>query len=441
MKVIELIEEMCDICEKLRQRGHRIRFVPTMGALHDGHTSLIQRANTDRNEDNYKNHSSTCCSLTTTCHHDYHQKSSQPKDDFSHHKRMLNFQVDEKNNEEGDNTDCRFDTNVKQQKRIVVIVSIFVNPKQFNSSNDFDNYPKDLDSDLEICGKLNVDYVFAPKCGQMYPTTKRKQQNMANNNDNNNNGYSKNTNKHSHCIIQPPANKLAQDLEGKSRPGHFEGMLTVVCKLFNIIKPHDAYFGEKDYQQLILVRNMVENLNMDIQIKGAETIRDLNLLPLSSRNVRLKEKERKFASVMYKILSDAKDAIESAQSTSRSINDCMPDDKLDILDSSIGYKDLNTIILASMLTTLTLNLSDDNLDMINVNYLELRCAKDITEINYVENCDFEGFDCENGCVTNQLNLDRNSTAVLKARLLTSIIIGNVRLLDNIEVLLNYDDKR
>lgn len=433
MKVIELIEEMCDIREKLCQRGDRIRFVPTMGALHDGHTSLIQRANTDINEDNYENHSSTC-SLTTCYDNQIRpQNSSQLKDDFSHHKRILNSP---QTRDEEDNTDCQYDSNVKQ-KQIVVIVSIFVNPKQFNSLNDFNNYPKNLDSDLEICRRLNVDYVFAPKCGQMYPN-KRKQNMISNNNS----GYSKNTNKYNHCIIQPPANKLAQDLEGQSRPGHFEGMLTVVCKLLNIIRPHDAYFGEKDYQQLILVRNMVEDLNMNIQIKCAETIRDPNLLPLSSRNVRLKEKERKAASVMYKILSDAKDAVESMQLTYSQSIDSIPDDKLDVLDSSIGHKDLNSIILASMLTTLTLNLSDDNLDMVSVNYLELRCAKDITEISYVENCDFEGYDCENGCVKNRLNLGQtNSTTLLKARLLTSITIGDVRLIDNIEVLLNYDDKR
>lgn len=445
MEVIELIEEMCDICEKLRQTGHRIRFVPTMGALHDGHASLIRRANSDKNDNNYiknSHSSSSTCHLSLACSNGHgnlqntssQSASSELADNFqmriSDSSTAALFTSKEKNIDY-----CQKDYDAddvlkyKQREKIVVIVSIFVNSNQFNNPNDFANYPKTLESDLEICRNLNVDYVFAPTSIQMYPMRTKKSLNRYSNNALDN--YALN-----HCIIQAPKNKLALDLEGKSRPGHFEGMLTVVCKLFNIIKPHVAYFGEKDYQQLVLIQSMVQDLNLNIKVKAGKTIRDLNLLPLSSRNVRLKEDERKVASIMYKILCDAKNAIESIQLTSPSCGTVDSLNYLDIADSSIDCKYIDTIIFASMLTTLSLNLSDDSLDIIDINYLELRCAKDITKISYVENSDFKGFDCENCCAECQLNSTNNVTPILKARLLTSIVVGEVRLLDNIEVLLN-----
>lgn len=459
MEVIELIEEMCNICEKLRQEGYRIRFVPTMGALHDGHASLIRRANTDKNAQNYNknnNSSSSACLIPLVCNDNNHRQpevhprnttSSELVRTFHSQMRILNSPTttaaattlsttEEKNiNYRQGYNDVENVLTYKQREKIVVIVSIFVNPKQFNNPNDFADYPNKLESDLEICRKLNVDFVFVPTSDQMYPI-RTKQSIKAHSN----NSFNIKDTLINHCMIQPPNNRLAVDLEGESRPGHFQGMLTVVCKLFNIVKPHDAYFGEKDYQQLILVQNMVLDLNMNIQISAGKTIRDSNLLPLSSRNLRLKEDERKIASIMYKILCDAKDAIESKQLTpissyfTDSVNDLNDIDLSN--NNSIGCKDLDTIIFASMLTTVSLNLSDDCLDFIDVNYLELRCAKDITRVVYVENFDFEGFDCENGCIESQLNSTDNFSPILKARLLISIIVSEVRLLDNIEVSLN-----
>lgn len=141
-----------------------------------------------------------------------------------------------------------------------VVASIFVNPTQFNDVADYERYPKTLEADIETLRALGVDYLFLPTKEAMYP-----------------NGY--------HVKVQETM--LSHTLEGEHRPGHFDGMLTIVLKLFNIIQPHYAYFGEKDYQQLLLIKKMVEDLFLPIQIIACNTVRADNGLALSSRNNRL----------------------------------------------------------------------------------------------------------------------------------------------------------
>jgi pantoate--beta-alanine ligase len=159
-----------------------------------------------------------------------------------------------------------------------VVASIFVNPLQFGPGEDFDRYPRTLDED---CAKLAglADVVFAPSVNEMYPVNQT-------------------------VYIEFP--EIASELCGAARPGHFRGMATVVLKLFNIVQPQAALFGKKDYQQLYLVRQMVQQLNLPIQIVGCETARAADGLALSSRNQYLTDAERKEAPILYRTLQSVK---------------------------------------------------------------------------------------------------------------------------------------
>jgi len=147
----------------------------------------------------------------------------------------------------------------------VVIVSIFVNPLQFNRSNDFDAYPRPLDADIDMCRAHGVEVVYAPTAADMYPA-----------------GFQ--------THVQP--GPLADVLEGEHRPGHFRGVTTVVAKLFGAARPHVAVFGEKDFQQLAIVRRMVADLDMGIEVVGMSTVREPDGLAISSRNRRLTPEQR-----------------------------------------------------------------------------------------------------------------------------------------------------
>ncbi len=175
---------------------------------------------------------------------------------------------------------------VKQARKDndVVFVSIFVNPLQFAPNEDFDKYPRDLNRDESLLKKEGVDCLFYPSVSDMYPE-----------------GFQ----------TYVGVEKLTKVLEGKSRPTHFRGVTTVVAKLFNITKPHRAYFGKKDAQQLIVLRRMVQDLNMGIEIVGMPIIREKDGLAMSSRNKYLKGEERKQAICLYKSLEKAKELIES----------------------------------------------------------------------------------------------------------------------------------
>jgi pantoate--beta-alanine ligase len=169
-----------------------------------------------------------------------------------------------------------------------VIVTIFVNPLQFNQTSDFDLYPRPIDGDLEICRSNGVDAVYAPTAATMYPT-----------------GFE--------TRVVPGA--LADRLEGPLRPGHFEGVTTVVTKLFNATQPDLAVFGEKDFQQLAIVRRMTTDLDMPIEVVGVATVREHDGLALSSRNSRLTPADRAAAPVIARALEAA--GAELAAGTTR----------------------------------------------------------------------------------------------------------------------------
>ncbi len=162
-----------------------------------------------------------------------------------------------------------------------VVVSIFVNPLQFEPGSDYERYPRPEQEDEEFCRKLDVDLLFRPKAAEMYPD----------------NGS-----------VFVEENSLSNVLEGKSRPGHFRGVCTVVAKLFNILQPDAAVFGEKDFQQLAIVRRIVRDLNYKIDIVAVPTVREADGLACSSRNVYLNAEERKQAAVLRKALLAAKDS-------------------------------------------------------------------------------------------------------------------------------------
>ncbi|ABS61414.1 pantoate--beta-alanine ligase [Fervidobacterium nodosum] len=168
----------------------------------------------------------------------------------------------------------------------IVVVSIFVNPTQFGPNEDFNRYPRDLERDLRLLEPLNVDYVFYPSVEEMYPKN-----------------YS----------VYVDEVELSKYLCGAKRPGHFRGVCTVVTKLFNIVKPTRAYFGQKDAQQFRILRRMVQNLNMDVEMIEMPIVRESDGLAMSSRNVYLNEEERKEATRLHKSLLKAKELIESGE--------------------------------------------------------------------------------------------------------------------------------
>lgn len=164
-----------------------------------------------------------------------------------------------------------------------VVVSIFVNPTQFNNPSDLEKYPRTLEADLEICNNAGADVVFVPSAQEMYPSGE--------------------------TFISVIHHKIGEDLEGASRPGHFSGMLTIVNKLLNVTNPVATFFGEKDFQQLALVKQMVTDLNMPIQVIGVPTVRDHDGLALSSRNQRLDAHSRELASQIPATLTLLKHSI------------------------------------------------------------------------------------------------------------------------------------
>ncbi|MGB2706416.1 MAG: pantoate--beta-alanine ligase [Candidatus Omnitrophota bacterium] len=168
----------------------------------------------------------------------------------------------------------------------VVILSIFVNPIQFAPDEDFEKYPRDIKRDEELAKSCGVDVLFYPEKKGMYPP-----------------GFSTYVN----------VEELTDGLCGKSRPDHFRGVTTVVAKLFEIVKPDIAYFGQKDAQQAFVIRKMAEDLNMDVTIKILPIIREEDGVAMSSRNTRLSKPERKDASVLYKSLEAAREAVNSGE--------------------------------------------------------------------------------------------------------------------------------
>lgn len=216
-QVISNIQEMQSLMLQLRKSNKSIGFVPTMGALHDGHLTMMQQS-------------------------------------------------------------------VREQD--ITVASVFVNPLQFGPDEDFDAYPRQIEQDVSLVETVGVDYVFYPSVDDMYPAE---------------------------LGVALKVGRLATVLEGAQRPGHFDGVVTVVNKLFNIIQPDVAYFGKKDAQQLAIVEKMVADFNHNIRIVGVDIIREADGLAKSSRNIYLTTQEREEAVHLYKSLCYAKQLYDEGE--------------------------------------------------------------------------------------------------------------------------------
>ncbi|MGI9054416.1 MAG: pantoate--beta-alanine ligase [Pyrinomonadaceae bacterium] len=217
MEIINRRQRMASLARKLRRENKTIGFVPTMGALHEGHLSLVKEA---------------------------------------------------------------------RQMSDIVIVSIFVNPTQFNQQDDFDKYPRDLTVDAALLADYQVDYIFAPEINEIYSE-----------------------NFSTYVYVE----NLTETLEGASRPGHFRGVATVVTILFNTIRPDFAFFGQKDAQQIAVIKRLSQDLGFDTEIVALPIIREESGLAMSSRNARLNEDERQRASIIFKALKEAKKAVKNGE--------------------------------------------------------------------------------------------------------------------------------
>ena len=171
-----------------------------------------------------------------------------------------------------------------RQECDTVVASIFVNPTQFGPGEDLERYPRDADGDRIKCEDARVDYLFMPAAADMYPEKPS---------------------------VFVTVEGLSDVLEGAIRPGHFSGVATVVSKLFHIVKPHKAFFGQKDYQQCAVIKRMVSGLNLDVKIIVLPTVRDQSGLAMSSRNSYLRDDERRCAAVIHRALSDAEQQVRN----------------------------------------------------------------------------------------------------------------------------------
>ncbi|HEX8287706.1 MAG TPA: pantoate--beta-alanine ligase [Pyrinomonadaceae bacterium] len=217
MEIINRRQRMASIARKLRRENKTVGFVPTMGALHEGHLSLINEA---------------------------------------------------------------------RQMSDIVIVSIFVNPTQFNEKEDFNKYPRDLTTDAAVLADYQVDYIFAPETQEIYGE-----------------------NFSTYVYVE----NLTETLEGAARPGHFRGVATIVTILFNTIRPDYAFFGQKDAQQVAVIKRLTKDLGFETEIVVLPTIREESGLAMSSRNTLLTDEERRSASIIYQGLREAKIAFRSGE--------------------------------------------------------------------------------------------------------------------------------
>jgi pantoate--beta-alanine ligase len=195
----------------------------------------------------------------------------------------------------------------------IVVASIFVNPIQFDQKNDYDNYPRVLEDDVAFCAAHGVDYIFAPTDDEMYPEPQRVFVEVAD---------------------------LSEHLCGRTRPGHFRGVATVVLKLFQILRPRLAFFGEKDYQQLAVVRRLVRDLNVPLRVVGVPTVRENDGLAMSSRNRRLSSTERSLAPCLYKTLLAAQRSIADGERNAAAIKEQAAEVLNSVPDFRLEYFDL-----------------------------------------------------------------------------------------------------
>lgn len=197
-----------------------------------------------------------------------------------------------------------------REENDIVITSIFVNPTQFGPNEDFEKYPRDESRDLQKCEESGCDIVFLPQVDEMYPDS---------------------------FLTFVQVEELGKGLCGKSRPTHFRGVTTVLTKLFNIVKPDRAYFGQKDAQQLVIVKKMVEDLNMDVEIIGCPIVREADGLAISSRNTYLSPEERNDALFLNKSLKLAKNLIKNGEKNISIIKNEMKETILSGNNNSIDY--------------------------------------------------------------------------------------------------------
>lgn len=249
MRVVHTISEVRQSVLGMKKQGAKVGLVPTMGALHAGHGSLIEAAMAE----------------------------------------------------------CDF-----------VVVTIFVNPTQFGPGEDLDKYPRTLNEDAAYCEKLGADLIFAPSAEEMYPESQ---------------------------LTWVEVEGLTGGLCGAKRPGHFRGVTTVCAKLFNIVQPDIAYFGQKDAQQAIIIQRMVRDLNMSLDIQVCPIIRESDGLAMSSRNKYLSLDERKRATCLYKALMLCRAQIDAGQHEAEVLTTCMSE----IINQSGGRIDYIEIIDAETL--------------------------------------------------------------------------------------------
>jgi pantoate--beta-alanine ligase len=178
----------------------------------------------------------------------------------------------------------------------VVVVSIFVNPAQFGPDEDLDRYPRDAEGDRQKCGSAGVDILFMPAAAEMYPVKP---------------------------MVFVTVEGASDILEGAARPGHFRGVATVVAKLFSMVKPHRAYFGQKDFQQCVVIRRMVAGLNMDVEVIVLPTVREADGLAMSSRNSYLNAEERPAATVLFTALTAARDLFRTGATEPEKLKNTM----------------------------------------------------------------------------------------------------------------------
>ena len=242
MEILRIPRITQDSCKKHLLRGRSLGLVPTMGALHEGHLSLLKRAKMEND---------------------------------------------------------------------VAIVSIFLNPLQFGPAEDLEKYPRDIDQDIRKLREADIDILFLPDNNLMYPE-----------------GFS------TSIEVGP----LSERLCGRLRPGHFTGVATVVAKLFNIISPTRAYFGQKDFQQTVIINRMAKDLNFDTDTIVCPTIREQDGLAMSSRNTYLSNEERKAACVLYQCLNKVSDSVKSGLTSGEKIRELMRETlMLEPLISQIDY--------------------------------------------------------------------------------------------------------
>lgn len=234
------------------------------------------------------------------------------------------------------------------------VVSIFVNPMQFSPNEDLESYPRDLEKDAILCEKTGADLIFHPQPEEIYSPN--------------------------FCSFVD-MNVLTDNLCGKSRPIHFRGVCTVVSKLFNIVKPDRAYFGEKDAQQLAVIKQMVNDLNIDIEIIGCPIIREVDGLAKSSRNTYLSSQERQSALILSKSLNEGKKLIENGERNSQKI--------IDKITLVILTEPLATIDYVSIVDSLTM----ENIETIDRNILVAIAVK-IGKTRLIDNFSYSFKECE-----------------------------------------------